>query len=61
MKKLILSLLVTAFLVGCNEAPKEVQAKPVEVKKPTEAKAQSEPREVKPSKYGMRKNVVDPD
>ena len=28
MKKLILSLLVTAFLVGCNEAPKEVQANP---------------------------------
>ncbi|WP_339754901.1 DEAD/DEAH box helicase [Algoriphagus aquimarinus] len=44
-----------------NEAPKEVQQKPVEVKKPTEVKAHSEPREVKPSKYGMRKNVVDPD
>jgi len=28
MKKLILSFLVTAFLVGCNETPKEVQANP---------------------------------
>ena len=28
MKKLILSFLVTAFLIGCNEAPKEVQTNP---------------------------------
>lgn len=42
-----------------NSTP--VQAKPAEVKKPMEPKPSSEPKEVKPSRFGTRKNVIDPD
>jgi len=44
-----------------NENSSKVQTKQVEAKKPTEAKVSPEPKVVKPGKYGMRKNVVDPE
>ncbi len=39
----------------------EGQAKPIEGKKPTEPKDPSEPKAMKASKFGMRKNVIDPE
>lgn len=44
-----------------SEQHKADQPKPIEAKKPTEPNVSSEPKQAKPSKYGMRKNVIDPE
>ncbi|MEB2775273.1 DEAD/DEAH box helicase [Algoriphagus sp. D3-2-R+10] len=44
-----------------TEVHKEVQAEPVEAKKPTQPKVSTESNGVKPGKYANRRNVVDPE
>ncbi|MEP2298055.1 C-terminal helicase domain-containing protein, partial [Algoriphagus sp.] len=40
---------------------KPANPKPIEAKKPTEPKVSAEPKPVKSGKFGMRKNVIDPE